>query len=143
MATTLNRSERVTVGRIWRTGFEAILIAVIANVIVYFIGTALVSVPPEFLPLANVVPTIIFTIIGVLGAVIAFAIVARVSRQPIRTYRLIAGIALIISILPDFTLQSNPMFPGATPASIAILVLMHFVAASVAVYWLTTRTTKQ
>ena len=111
-----------------------------ANAIVYFIASAILRFPPEFPPLASVVPPILFTVMFTLVAVVVFAVVARRSSQPVRLYRIIAVVALILSFIPDLTLPGNPMFPGATPAAIGTLVVMHFVAAAITVYLLTTQT---
>lgn len=144
MTTTLNtplrRAARVDPSKVWRVGGLAILASAVANAVVYFIASALVRFPPEFPPLASVVPPILFTVMFTLVAVVVFAVVARRSSQPVRLYRIIAVVALILSFIPDLTLPGNPMFPGATPAAIGTLVVMHFVAAAITVYLLTTQT---
>lgn len=140
MNTPLRRAARVNPSKVWRVGGLAILGSAVANAIVYFIASAILRFPPEFPPLASVVPPILFTVMFTLVAVIVFSIVARRSSQPIRLYRIIAVVALIVSLIPDLTLPGNPMFPGATPTAIGTLVVMHLVAAAITVYLLTTQT---
>ena len=144
MTTTLNtplrRPARVDQSKVWRVGGLAILASAVANAIVYFIANAILRFPPEFPPLASVVPPVLFTVMFTLVAVVVFAVVARRSSQPIRLYRIIAVVALVVSLLPDATLPGNPMFPGVTPAALGTLVVMHLVAAAITVYLLTTQT---
>lgn len=132
-------SERVACGRIWPVGLLAVLLAVVANLLVRTIGVALFNVSNEFLAL-TVGPTIMFTVVGVLGAVVVFAIIARVATRPIRLFRRIAGITLLVSLLPDLAMLIAPAFPGTTPATVGVLMVEHIVAALISVGLLTTLT---
>jgi hypothetical protein len=79
---------------------------------------------------------IVFTVIGALGAVLVFALVARFSRRPIRLYRIIATVMLVLSPIPDLLLFS--FLGGAVP--VAVLLLMHVATYLVCVGMLTTMT---
>jgi hypothetical protein len=142
-ATSTNGSvQRVAYGNLWRVGLLAIVIAVIANVIVYFVGVQLVTVPPEFLPLTAPIPAIIFTTVGMIAATVAFAIVGRFTRQPVRVYTIVAIVALLLSLIPNILMIIDPSsvpFPGANVGNVMVLIVMHFVAAAVAIWVLTTR----
>jgi hypothetical protein len=99
-------------------------------------------VPPEFLPLSTPFPTIIFTTLGVLAAVIVFAIVGRFARQPVRTYTIIAIVALLLSLIPNVMMLVDPAsspFPGSNLGNVTVLMLQHVVAAVVAVWVLITQ----
>lgn len=140
LSTPYRRPARVDQRRVWRVGGLAVLASAVTNALVYFIANAVFRFAPEFPPLASVVPPVLFTVVFTLIAVVVFAIVARRFAQPIRLYRIIAVVALIISFIPDLTLPGNPMFPGVTPAALGTLVVMHLVAAAIMVYMLTTQT---
>jgi hypothetical protein len=76
---------------------------------------------------------IISSVVGALGATVAFAIVVRFARHPIRLFRMIAVVVLLLSFL-------NPILalPGASLQTILTLESMHVVVAAVSVGLLTT-----
>ncbi len=130
----------VAVYKIWWVGPLAIVAAIVANLVARGIVLALVDVPAEFPPLQS--PTIVFfTTIGVgLGALV-FALIGRRAKRPIRTFRIVALVALVVSILPNLSLMANPAgapFPGATSQGFGLLIVFHVVAAVAAVATLTT-----
>jgi MFS family permease len=127
--------ERATWGRLWLIGLLAILASEIVNVMLATLAVSLLSVPPSMqlqLPVYSV-----FTIVGVLGAVLVFALINRLSRRPIQLYRIIATIVLLISFVPDFLLLSAP---GAHVSDVAVLIVMHIATFLVTVGMLTTLT---
>ena len=82
----------------------------------------------------------LFTAVGVLAAVVVFALVARFSQRPIRRYRQIALVALLLSLIPDLAM---PFLPSPVPVGareVVLLMATHVVAAAVAVWMLTTLT---
>ena len=134
--------QRVRYSRLWWVGLLAIVLATLANLLVRAIALPFITVPPEFLPVSLASPTIIFTIGGVLAAVIVFAIVGRFSRQPARTFTIIAVVALLLSFVPNVGMIINPAsapFPGGNMGSMSVLIIQHIVAAVVAVWVLTTQ----
>jgi hypothetical protein len=133
---TSQQSRTVSWGRFTRRGLATIAAAVIANVLVYFIGGALVSYDPQFLPLADVSGSVIFTLTFAIGAVLVYAPVMRFARNPAIVYTIIAAVVFVVTLIPDLTYI--PTVPGATVGQTAILVLMHLVAAVVIVRMLTT-----
>jgi hypothetical protein len=133
--------QRVRFARLWWVGLLAILLSVIATLVVRAIGVALITVSPEFVPLSMFQATVFFTVTGVLAAIIVFAIVGRFARQPVRTYTIIAIVALLLSLVPDvmiFVDPANAPFPGATQAGAVVLMVQHVVAAIVTVWLLNT-----
>lgn len=132
-------------GRIWKAGLLAIGASVVANLATFFVLSALLDLPTDFPPLsagAIAFMTVLFTFI----AVVVFAIVARVSKRPIRTYWIIATVAFVISIIPNLLAAMNPAifpFPGGTTQAFLALIVFHVVAFLVTVGILTTRTIKK
>lgn len=122
-------------GRVALVGLGTVVAAVLANVLVYALGSTVVAYDPGFVVLANVSGTIIFTVFPAIVATLLYAALLRFARRPERTFAIVAGVVLAVSIVPDFTYI--PTVPGATTAQAAILVLMHFVAAVVIVGMLT------
>jgi hypothetical protein len=73
----------------------------------------------------------------VLGAVIVFALLARFARRPILMFKRIAAVTLVLSFMPDVLLLVASE-PGATAASVSVLMSMHVVAWTISVGTLTT-----
>jgi hypothetical protein len=128
--------ERVSYRRLLWVGPLAIVASAIANQIIGILAVPLLNISPEFPPL-QVGPPIMFTIIGVLGAIIVYAIVGRLSRRPIRLFRVIALIVLVLSFIPDIGLLTSNMLPGTTPTAVITLAIMHVVAWAITVWMLT------
>ncbi len=122
-------------GRFARVGLGTVVAAVLANVLVYVVGSAVVGYDPRFLPLANVSGAIILTLIPAIVATLLYAILLRFARRPARVFAIIAAVVFVVTLIPDFTYI--PTVPGVTGGQTAILVLMHVVAAGVIVGMLT------
>jgi hypothetical protein len=137
-SSALEASRAVNWGRFALVGLGTVIAAVLANVVVYYIGAAVVGYDAQFLPLATVGGTLFFTIIPAIVAVILYALLLRFTRNPARIFTIIAAVVLVVSLIPDFTYI--PTVPGVTVGQTAILVLMHIVAAVVIVGMLTTLT---
>jgi hypothetical protein len=129
-------TERVALNRLVWVGPLTIVAAIVANVLIRQIATAVLQPDPMFMPLSFPVP-IVFTFIGVLGAVIVYALVARFSRRPIRLFRRIALITLLVSFIPDILMLITGFNPGTTAANVVVLMLMHVVAWAISVQMLT------
>ena len=130
------KSRAASRGRFARVGLATVIAAVAANVLVYFVGGALVAYDPQFLPLAGVSGSVAFTLPAAIVAVLLYAALLRFARTPARTFSIIAAVVFVVTLIPDFTYI--PTVPGATGGQTAILVLMHIVAAGVIVRMLTT-----
>lgn len=137
---TAPSSERVAMGRLLWVGPLAVITAVIVNSIVRVIAVPLLHIPTEFQPLSWG-QFIFLTVVGTSLGGVVFAVVARFAKRPIRTFRIIAVVALLLSWLPDFGLLAagdRAPYPGVSPASVGVLMLMHVLAAVVSVGILTT-----
>jgi hypothetical protein len=127
---------RVRFRALWWVGPLAIVASVVANLLVRALALAIFDISPAFDPLSTPGNTIVLTAVGVLLAVLVFALVGRFSKQPVRTYLIIAVVALLISFVPDIALLVNAEgapFEGIDVVSIGVLIVMHIVAAVVSV----------
>jgi len=138
VASSASTPRAMSRGRIALVGLATVLAATLANVLVYFVGGALVAYDPQFLPLTNVSGAIVFTLPAALVAVGIYALLLRFARRPARTFAIVAAVVLVVTAIPDFTYI--PTVPGATSGQTAVLVVMHIVAAGVIVGMLTTFT---
>jgi hypothetical protein len=134
-------SPAVGRGRFVLVGIATVAAAVIANLLVYLLGSVVVGYNPQFIVLANVSGTILFTVVPAIVAVLVYAALMRFTSNPARIFTNIAVVVLIVSLIPDLTYI--PSVPGATSGQIAVLMLMHVVAAIVIVSMLTTLTRPQ
>jgi len=131
-------SPAVSRGRFALVGLATVAAAVLANLLVYALGSVVVGYDPGFVVLANASGTILFTVVPAIVAVLLYAVLTRFSGNPARIFSNIAGVVLIVSLIPDLTYI--PSVPGASSSQTAILMLMHVVAAVVIVSILTTQT---
>lgn len=133
-----SRSARLKTnwGRVAFAGLMAILAAIVVNVLVYSIGKAFVAYNPEFAPLADVIVTVITTVFYTAAAALVYALVLHFARNPVRTYIIVALVALVVTLIPDFAYI--PTERGSSAGQTAILVFMHILPAPVIVSLLTT-----
>ncbi len=129
-------TERIAFNRLLWVGPLTILAAIVANVVIQQVAVAVLQPDPLFMPLTLIVP-IVFTFVGVLGAVIVYALIGRFSQQPVRLFRRVALVALVVSFIPDILMLVTGFNPGTTAANVAVLILMHVVAWGIAVGMLT------
>ena len=134
----LAESRPVSRGRFALVGLGTVAAAVIANLLVYLLGSLVVGYDPQFVVLANASGTILFTVVPAIVAVLLYAALMRFTSNPARIFTNIAVVVLIVSLIPDLTYI--PSVPGASSGQTAILMLMHVVAAGVIVWMLTTLT---
>ena len=135
--TQVQGMQQTSPGNLWWVGLQTIVGAVIATLIVRAAAMAFLDIPAVFPPLAGPGPTIFLTVVGVLGGVGVFAAVCRWASQPIRLFRIIVGVALLVSFVPDILLLTNDAFPGTTVTSVSTLMFQHLVAAAIVVWMLT------
>jgi hypothetical protein len=134
-------SPAVSRGRFALIGLGTVAAAVIANLLVYLLGSVVVGYDPQFIILANASGTILFTVVPAIVAVLLYAALMRFTSNPARIFTNIAVVVLIVSLIPDLTYI--PSVPGATSGQTAVLMLMHVVATTVIVWMLTTLTRPQ
>jgi hypothetical protein len=121
---------------IWLAGLLAVVLATALNVLLWAAARSLFEISDDMTALTTAVPTVFFTIIGVVAATVVYAIMQRRAHQPRRTFTRVALIALAVSLLPDIALLASDQ-PGASAAAVGTLMAMHFVAAAVCIVVLT------
>lgn len=135
-------SSSVGTFRLAKFGLIALLVVSIVNVLVLYIGLAIVEFPSEFVggpfgPLA-VGPVVMNSAVAAIGATLVYGVVTRYAARPNRTFAIIAGVVLVLS----FTMFLAPGLAGAPPSVFAALAAMHVIAA-VAIVGVLTRATNQ
>jgi hypothetical protein len=126
--------------KLWWVGPLTVLAAVIGVLMVRSIAMAIL--PPPYAPgLAMIFIPIVLTVILCTAAVVVYALVARFTKNPVRTYIIISSVFLVISFLPDIAVASAPMPGAGWPYSITLMI-MHVVAGLITVYTLIKLTTK-
>ena len=116
-----------------RTAIAA-LAAVVVNVLVRAIAIALFDIPEAFEHLA-LRAVIVSTFVGVIAAAIVFAVIVRVARNPVKTFTIVAAVALVLSLAAPLSvgLQDPPEYPGTDAAAVGTLMLMHVLTAAIVV----------
>jgi hypothetical protein len=127
-----------SLGRLARVGALAVAFAVVVNVVIRTVAVSLLGIGEGFLPL-GVGPTVVFTVAGMVGAVVVFGLILRFAqRRPVWLFRRVALVVLWISLVPDVLLLLSGSVPGATVASVGTLMVEHVASWAVAVGVLTT-----
>lgn len=134
-ASTSQGARATSWGHVARVGLATIVAATLANVLFYYLAGVFVAYVPEFLILTDVSGAVIFTVVPAIVAVLLYAPLLRFARHPARTFTIIAAVVFVVTLIPDFTYL--PTLPGATGGQIAVLALMHVIAAVVIVGMLT------
>ena len=142
MASTQLR-EHVTLRKLIWVGPLTIVCAVVANLVIRTIAVSVFGVPETFQYLQA--PSIISsTIVFLLVALLAFVLVGRAARRPIRFYRILAFVVLCISFLsPVMALVGLLPAPGMTLSIFWAMIVMHLVSAIIVVGLFTTLTREQ
>jgi hypothetical protein len=118
--------------RLLVVGAGLVLVATVANVLIAIALRNALGVPAAFQALST--PAVASgTIVGMIGATLVFAWVARSQADPRRTFVLIAAAGLIVSWLPDLAIWATAVFPATTTRGILSLMALHIVAAVLAV----------
>lgn len=126
----------------WLTGLWTIIGSVVATLAVRAAALAVLDIPSDFAPLMTPAPTIFLTVVGVTLGGAVFAEMRHRASQPIRLFRVVAGVGLVLSFLPDVWLLTDAAggtFPGATMSGVGTLMVQHVAAAAVVVWMLTIR----
>ncbi len=143
--THIDKRDNISMRRLLWVGPLTAVVAAIANVIVREIGVLVGTIPSDLFILQE--PGVIgSTIIQVLLGVGVFALIAKFARRPIRTFRIVAIAALVLS-LTNPIMAATGAFPigGVTigVATVLTMMVMHVVAAAITIWMLTTLTTER
>ena len=139
---TATQTEEIILGRLWWASLLAGVGAAAINAVIYVIASAAGAIPATVLvPGLNlpvtVVPVVLNSFVPAILAAIFLALLQRFARRPIRLFRIVAAVLLVLSFANPFTI------PGAPIAMILVLDLMHIVAAATIVGVLTTAPVKR
>jgi hypothetical protein len=126
---------------ILRKGAIALVASVVANVVVALVLVPLLGISPEFPPFQPGAVAFI-TALGAIGATQVYWLISRVSSRPDRTFRIVAGVVFVLSIIPNILAALDPAaapfpFPGVTAVAMLALIVLHVVAAVIIVWALT------
>ncbi len=127
------KAQEVDLSKIWMAALASIVAAVVGNVIVGTMVKLVFNIPPEFLPLGTA-RYVIFTIIGMIGAIVVYVAVVKSTQQPVRMFTIVAVVFLIISYVPDILMLVVEFMPGATVPGVVTLMAMHTVPALAAIF---------
>ncbi len=141
---TIVRDEGISWKRLPPVALLAALVAALGNILVYFVASALGFIPRDFLlrmtsgEMPFTVSLVAITsVIGAVGAAIVFAVIGLFARRPLRLFRIVAVVALVLSFAMPLTIPDAPL------AMILSLEVMHVVAWAVIVGLLTTLARKE
>ncbi len=139
MASLLTR-EHIALRKLVWTGPLVIVCAMIVNFIVRAVAVTFFGVSSTF---SYFQPPYIIgsTIIYLLLAILAFVLVSRFARQPIRFYCILALVALLVSLLfPVMAFNGSLAVPGMNMHIFWTMIIMHILSAALTVGLLTTLT---
>ena len=136
MTTSSRQPKRVATHRLVRVGALTIVASIITNLIIFAIASGGLGIrftlPPEMGGSISASVVAVMSAVGVLGAVIAYMVIGHLARRPIRTYRIVAVIGLILSFAGPLSVATLD-----TSAKL-VLALMHVAAAGLSIGLLTT-----
>ena len=142
MISTSTRStpqERVATRKLVWVGPLTIVIAALVNLVVRLLAVSFFGVASSFLYLQTPV-VISTTVVFLMLALLAFVLVGRISRHPVRIFRIVAAVALLVSFLNPLLLLAGWWLPavGMNLHIFWTMIVMHSVSALIAVSLLTT-----
>lgn len=119
-------SDHIDIRKLVWVGPVTVAASLLAVFAVRVVALATFDLVPDYPPLTPFGLTFFTTVLVTLG-VLVFAVVVWKSATPIRTYRRIALIALVLSFIPDLFLPGQDL-PGATWTAAIVLMAMHVAA---------------
>ena len=138
--------QQVDKSKIWKMGGVAIAVSIVANLVAFFILNAVLDLPsPADFPPLSVGAIGFLTAVFTFLAVVTFYIIAPRSKNPVRTYWIVATVAFFISIIPNIGAALNPEaapfpFPVSSALGFGVLIVFHVIAYLVTAWVMTTKT---
>lgn len=122
-----------------RSFLTALIGSLIVNLVLLFVLRPLVIDPSMPLNALSIGPVASFTIMGVVGATIVYALLRRLMVDPNPVFLWIALVVLLFSFIPDVTVigKTEGMFAGGSVATASVLALMHVATGAIVVLALT------
>jgi hypothetical protein len=135
---TLDR-QTYSIADIFKAALVAVAAGSVANIVLWLLAVGVGLVPGDFWvlqPVSIITSTLAFTLVGA----VVLAVLTRVSRNPMRTWRVVAVVGLVLSFSKPFMLLTGSMkgFPVPTASTVAVMLLMHTIAGISAIYFMTT-----
>ena len=136
--TTRHAQQQLSLSALFWVGPLTILACLSANAIVRTIAVTFFGVSASFQPLQ--LPTIIgSTVVYLLLAITAFLLVSRMSERPVRSYRILASVCLLLSLLfPLMALAGVFPTPGMNGQIFWSMIAMHIFSAAIVITLLPT-----
>lgn len=111
---------------IWRNAGIAIVVTLVLNVVLYFIGDAAGWIPddlPERAEQFGLPAVIIYTVVPLLAGALLLSLLVRWTSHPVIMFSLIAAVVFIASLFAPLSVA------GASTSFRTLLVAMHIVVA--------------
>lgn len=137
------QQERIALRHLWWVALLTILVASLINVSISAMSVAFFGIPATFVFLHP--EHVIGNTVGfLLLAILAFVLVGRFARRPMRMFRILAVVALFLSFLkPLAALIGFLPLAGMSISIFWVMIVMHSVSAFIAVGLLTTLAREQ
>lgn len=124
--------EKVSLRRLLWVAPAAAVAAALANSFVYLVSSVVGAIPEDVTVGSSgapitLVPVIVSSVVGVLGAAAVLALLAWFSGRPARIFIIVSVVVLVLSFVTPFSIS------GAPVEMIVALLVMHVVAWAVAV----------
>jgi hypothetical protein len=145
MVSTTSRptsGSRVALRKFVWVGPLTIVLAALVNLVIRTLAVAFFGVAERFVYLQA--PFVIgSTLVFLVLALLTFVLVGRFTRHPVRIFRIVAGVALVVSLLNPLMLLAG-VFPatGMTLPIFWTMLVMHGVSALITASMLTTLAVK-
>jgi hypothetical protein len=111
--------------RLLTAGLLTVAAVVLANVLLRVIAVRLLDVSASFAPLAWGA-VLVASVVVVAIATVVFGLLHRLSRHPVRHFRMLALVFLLVSLGGPLSTRSEP---GGSTMAVVVLVVMHIVSA--------------
>jgi hypothetical protein len=125
-------TSRPSTRQILLAGAVAIAASAAANGMLSFVLGKVLSSPATFLPLQPA-PVLSSTVVAVAVGVGLFAALTRVSANPIRTFTIIAAIAIPVSLAAPAGAYFANLYPGTTAPRILGVMTLHICAGLITI----------
>ena len=147
MGSTSTRSppqERVATRKLVWFGPLTIVLAVVVNLVVRACAVSFFGVSSSF-PYVRAPVIIVTTVVFLVLALLVFVLLGRVSNHPVRSFRIVGSIALVVSFLNPLLQLAGHWLP-ATGMNLPIfwtMIVMHCDSALITISLLTTLAVEQ
>ncbi len=111
----------------------AAVTAAVANLLLRVLGVEALGVDGDFEPLA-VRAVVLSSVVAVVAAGLVFALLARTTRDPLRVFLPLAGVLLVLSLIPPLTVEDGDAAAKATLAAMHVITAAICVAAFTAAW---------